>query len=342
MNQSDLEKTKGKHKIGWVEISSKKYGGFIYRQQARDALSKDFDVELVSCEARYLKKFKYFKLIESAFKIFLLKEKKDIWIRDYFPAVLSPFKKVNGKNVIMVHHIDISGLPLISRPVFYILTKIFYHNLKKADAIITRAEIWQKHFLDRGYKNVYKIYGASNLEKFNIPDKDVTKFKKENGLEGKPIIYIGNCQRAKGVIQTYGALKDLDAYFITTGQKDVEIPAKHFNLSHEDYLRLLKASSVVVTMSQFKEGWCRTAHEAMLCKTPVIGSGAGGMRELLEGGRQIICTDFKQLKEKVESLLKNPEERNALGEKGYSFVKDFNIERFNKEWIETISKILKS
>ena len=45
---------------------------------------------------------------------------------------------------------------------------------------------------------------------------------------------------------------------------------------------LLQAASVAVTMSKFNEGWCRTAHEAMLCKTPVVGSGMGGMGELLE------------------------------------------------------------
>lgn len=342
MNQSDSGKTKEKPKIGWVEISSKKYGGFIYRQQARDALSKDFDVELVSCEPKHLKKFRYLKMLEAFWNVFKLSGDKDVWIRDYFPALMMRTKKTKGKNIVMVHHIDISGLPLISRPVFYILTKIFYHNLKNADAIITRAETWRKHFVDKGYKNVYKIYGAADPEKFNIPDEEIAEFKKQKGLEGKPIIYIGNCQKAKGVVQTYNALKNLDIFLVTTGQKDVEIPALHFDLSYGDYLKLLKASSIVVTMSKFKEGWCRTAHEAMLCGTPVIGSGTGGMKELLLGGEQIICTDFEFLKEKIENLLKNPAERRAIGEKGYNFVKGFTLERFDKEWVETINRIIKS
>ena len=72
--------------------------------------------------------------------------------------------------------------------------------------------------------------------------------------------------------------------------------------SFGDYLKLLKASWVVLTMSKFKEGWCRTAHEAMLLKTPVIGSGTGGMRELLENGKQIVCPEFDNLREKVKYL----------------------------------------
>ena len=66
----------------------------------------------------------------------------------------------------------------------------------------------------------------------------------------------------------------------------INIPVVNLSLNYKEYLCLLKASSVVVTMSKFKEGWCLTAHEAMLCKTPVIGSGKGGMRELLEGGNK--------------------------------------------------------
>ncbi|HCC60241.1 MAG: hypothetical protein A2402_03720 [Candidatus Staskawiczbacteria bacterium RIFOXYC1_FULL_37_43] len=336
MNQSDLKRPK----IKWIEISSKKYGGFIYRQQARQALSKEFDVELVSCEPKHLKRFKYLKMLEAFFYVFKLKGESDIWIRDYFPALMMRTKKTKGKNIVMIHHIDVSGLPFLSRPCFYILTKILYRNLKKADAVIIRSEIWRRYFKDKGYKNVYKIYGGFDLAKFEILEQDVEDFKKQNGLEGKPIIYIGNCQKAKGVVQTYDVLKDLDAYLVTTGQKDVEIPALHFDLNYGDYLKLLKASSVVVTMSKFKEGWCRTAHEAMLLKTPVIGSGTGGMQELLEGGKQIICKDFNGLKEEVKILLENPEEMAKMGERGYNFVKDFTSERFDQEWVNTIKKII--
>ena len=60
-------------------------------------------------------------------------------------------------------------------------------------------------------------------------------------------------------------------------------------------------------MSKFKEGWCRTAHEAMLLKTPVIGSRPwAAMKELLDGGKQTVCQDFKNLEKEIEYLLKHP------------------------------------
>ena len=241
----------------------------------------------------------------------------------------------------MVHHLDFSGFPLISRPLLNLLKKFFlYPNFKKADVVVTVSEYWKNHLVKRGYKNVYKIYNSFNLSDFNVSEQEAIDFKKKYNFQDKPIVYFGNCQRAKGVKESFKALRDLDVSLITSGERKVKIPAMNLNLKNRDYLKLLKASSVVIAMSKFEEGWCRIAHEAMLLKTPVIGSGRGGMEELLEGGKQIICKDFNQLREKVEYLLNHPELRERMGEDGYNFAKEFTLERFEKEWIDLINKII--
>lgn len=325
--------------IGWIEISKKKYGGIIYNEDARKALSGSFNVDLIVFEPKYFSKFRYFKIPESLFYLSRLKGKRDLWIRDFYSTLTMPFDKTTGKNMVVIHHDDFSGFPLMARPFFKIAQKIFYTNLRKADAIVTVSEYWQKYFFGKGYKNVYKVYNGFNLKDFIISDDDVVDFKKRYNLSDKPIVYLGNCQKAKGVVGSYNSLKDLDVYLVTSGKKQVEIPTLNLNLEYIDYLRLLKASSVVITMSKFKEGWCRTAHEAMLCKTPVIGSGTGGMEELLNGGKQIICQDFKNLKKEVEYLLRHPDERKNIGETGYNFGKKFTLEKFKEDWINLIKKI---
>jgi len=78
----------------------------------------------------------------------------------------------------------------------------------------------------------------------------------------------------------------------------------------------------------------------MLLKTPVIGSGSGGMEELLEGGKQIICNDFNVLREKVNYLLNNPKIRIQTGKNGFDFAKQFTLERFEEEWLILIKKFL--
>jgi len=326
--------------IGWVEISKKRYGGIIYNEAARNALSKDFDVNLIVCEPKYFKNIRYLKIPESFFYLSKLKDKRDLWIRDFYSTITLPFDKTKGKNLVVVHHVDFSTFPLISRPIFYFLKKVFYYNLKRVNGILTISEYWKNYFLKKGYKNVYKIYPAFNLVNFNISDEELLGFRKEFSLENKPIIYIGNCQKAKGVVESYEALKDLDVYLVTSGEQMVKTPALNLNLSYKNYLKLLKASSVVITMSKFKEGWCMTAHEAMLLKTPVVGSGLGGMRELLEGGKQIICEDFGSLREKVEYLLVHSEVREKIGEDGFNFAKNFTLERFKEDWLSLIKKLI--
>lgn len=327
--------------LGWIQISSKKYGGGVYNEEARKSLENDFDVELVLREANIFKKMKYLKIPESLFLLTRLGGEKDLWIRDFYSTTTMLSDKTKGKNLVMIHHIDFSVFPLISRPLLLFLEKVFYRNLKKADFIVTVSKYWQDHFLEKGYKNVYKIYNAFNLENYNILEQEVENFKREKNLLGKPIIYLGNCGKEKGVVEACRALRGLDVRLVTSGRRQAKLPVPNFELSHRDYLVLLKASAITVTMSKFKEGWCRTAHEAMLLKTPVIGSGLGGMRELLEGGKQIICKNFDKLKGKVEYLLNKPEERKKIGEIGYNYAKSFTLDKFQQEWRDLINKSLK-
>jgi len=325
--------------IGWIEISKKKYGGIVYNEKAREILSEFFDLELISCEARFFKKIKYFKIPESLFCIWKLKGKKDLWIRDFYSTVCFFPKRTKGKNLVLIHHLDFSGFPLIARPFLNFLKNVFFwRNLKKADFILTVSEYWKNYFLQKGYSNVYKIYNGFDLSNFNISEKEIIEFKRKYNLNDKPIIYLGNCQKAKGVVESYNALKNLNVHLVTSGKRNVKIPTWNFDLDYREYLILLKASSIVLTMSKFKEGWCRTAHEAMLLKTPVIGSGSGGMRELLEGGGQIVCERFKDLKEKVDFLLKNPLERKKIGSSGFAFAKRFTLEKFKEDWLNLVKK----
>jgi len=324
-------------KIGWIEIiKRRRYGGSIYDKLIQEIISRNFDFELISVDAKYLKKIRYLRMPEALIYLCNLRGEKDLWIRNFFSTITLPIDKTKGKNLAIAYHIDFSTLPLVSRPVFFLLEKIFYQNLKKVDAILTISEYWRRHFLDKGYKNVYKIYNGFDLSLFNITEQEVTEFKKRFNFSGKPIVYLGNCQKGKGVVEAYQSLNNLDVFLVTSGRPQVKIPAINLDLEYRDYLCLLKASSVVITMSQFKEGWCRTAHEAMLLRTPVIGSGLGGMKELLEGGGQIVCHDFRELKNKVNFVLQNPE----IGETGYNFAKKFTIDKFEKEWINLIKKIL--
>jgi glycosyltransferase involved in cell wall biosynthesis len=318
--------------IGWIEVLRKVYGETIYNQMAQSVLSKYHDLEVVNVGLEPYKTYLYPKIL---YRLWRLAGKKTLWIRNFDSILTQPYDRTEGKNVALIFHIDYSFQPSYVRFLGGALEKVFYRHLRRVDAIVTISKYWQNHFLEKGYPRVYLIYNAFDMDQFNFNDEEILRFKEKFRLGEKPLLYLGNCQKIKGVAEVYECLKDLDAYLVTSGRKEVDIPTLNLDLTYKDYLLLLKTSSVVITMSKFKEGWNRTAHEAMLCKTPVIGSGLGGMKELLEGGGQVVCRDFGALKEKVNYVLEHPE----LGERGYDFAKQFTVKRFNDEWLNLIDKV---
>jgi len=330
--------------IAFTQISSKRTGGNAWIHEVLEVISsqKDyFSVETIDLSAKYFKNAKFLKALEVFFNLLTLKGEKDLWIRNFYSIVFLNKKRTKGKNLAFIFHIDFSGFPLILQPFLIFFEKfIFYHQLKKVDIIVVVSEYWRKYFIKKGYTNVEKIYFGYNADDFNITDQEVLNFKEKYKLKEKQIIYLGNCQNIKGALDSYNALKGIDVHFVTSGKKEFDIPALNLDLSLREYFTLLKASAIVLTMSKFKEGWCRTTYEAMLLKTPVIGSGKGGMRELLEGGKQIICEDFNNLKEKVELLLNDSRFRKKTGEDGFNFTKNFTKEIFKEEWLSLINKTL--
>jgi len=330
-------------KILITNVARKKTGGKVYERMIKKALSNDFEVEHKNINVRE-RKFGYLKPFFILWKLFKISRKRDLnlIIKTFDTSLFLNKKPV--KNIAIIHHLDYARTPsaMSFLKFFYpLLGNIICRRLKRFDAIITVSKAWKQYFENEGHKKVFLIYNAFDLTKFSFSSDEIEEFKKEYGLTEKPIVYLGNCQRGKGVVEAYEALKGLDVHLITSGEPLVDIPARNLNLSDRDYLKLLKASSIVITMSIFDEGWCRTAHEAMLCKTPIIGSGSGGMKELLNGGRQIICKNFEHLKEIVELLLDYPKIREQMGKNGYNFAKSFTLERFKKDWLELIKQYAK-
>lgn len=299
-------------------------GGSRYSQLIIDAVENDFNIEtyeIIPSPKRW--PYNYIKLLK-------MSGYKDVWIRASNSIITLPFDNTDGKNVAIIHHIDNSLKPIPLKILSNISDKIMIRNLNLVDKIVVVSQYWKKYFEKLGFVSTEVIYNPFNPKDFEFSDHDIYEFKKRYHLLEKPIIYLGNCQKAKGVFESYEALKGLNAYLVTSGARDVDLPVVHLDVNYRDYLLLLQASSVAVTMSKFNEGWCRTAHEAMICKTPVVGSGLGGMEELLNGGNQIICHDFSELRDDVESAMDD----QKLGDLGYKFatMDQFTLRSFKEKW----------
>jgi glycosyltransferase involved in cell wall biosynthesis len=238
-----------------------------------------------------------------------------------------------ARTIVMLHHLAArEGLRAQ-------LERQIFHRLRRANAVVTVAECWRRRLRAEGLTNAWKIYNGFKLEEFAIPRGAVESFRHRYGLTGKPIVYLGSYQEKKGVDESFAALQDLDVHFVASSAVRRHPSIRCLYLSRPEYLCLLRAAAVVVTMSQFDEGWCRIAHEAMLSGTPAVGSGRGGMRELLESGGQIVCHDFRSLRSAVENLLRHKEQRAELGRAAYDYTQQFTYTRFQRAWTELVSDV---
>jgi len=311
-------------------------GGSAYEVMVAESLAGPFDLHKYTLDFRKWGSLKYLAApFEFAEARRLLTDCRDhvVVVKTLSSAFLNPMRQ--PPNIVILHHVGASENPLYS-----IVEGYIFKQVRKANAVVVVSEYWKRYLLREGFNNVHKIYNGFKMEEFDLVAEEIEGFKKRYGLLGKPIVYVGNYGPGKGVENTVEVLKDLDVHLVASGRGHRgHSQVKCYFLGRRDYLRLLAASEIAITMSQFAEGWCRTAHEAMLCGTPVLGSGLGGMRELLEEGGQIVCPDFRTLRCLVEGLLANEKRREELGRKGREFAGQFTCERFQLDWIDLVNKI---
>ena len=313
----------------YLTLFGNKYGGNIYGWY----LSKIPEIEVKNL---IKSKRRFFKLIESFIKLFIvsLKYPNDVIIRNLDGCF---FMKKSQKNIVIFHHYD----PVNSNYFVRLYQKFIFYNFlsqkDKIDKVVVVSKYWERYLKKLGFKNICLIYNPFDIELYgNFSYKELIDFKKKYKLNDRPIIYLGNPLKEKGIYKAYNALKSLNVQLITSGNGKIRLPnIKHLQLTFVEYLKLLQISSISVLMSQMKEGWNRVAHESILSSTPVIGSGKGGMKELLKNTHQYICEDKKCVKEKIKLLLNNP----VIYKEDLKYVKSFTIEKFKLEWQKLLSEL---
>lgn len=309
-------------KVVKIDLNNKLYGGRVYENLICDLLEDEIE-------------FKRVFLLKHPIKIFNIP--RIVWLfiryRYFYSGTLlltnhtTWFAGLRAKNIAVIHHIDntVSSIPKLNELFQWLCNKALLYNKKRWSKIITVAECWKDALADMGLRNIHVIYNSFDVDSYKIPASKVAEFRQKHGWSDKPLIYLGNCQKKKGVVEVYNVLKDMDVHMVTSGNRDVVLPIPNLYLSYDEYRLLLAASDLVLTMSLFREGWNRTAHEAVLCGTPVIGTGTGGMMELLTMSRQTVCTSFVELPRIVASKLSEHEE---VGDT----LSAFNLNYFREEW----------
>ena len=308
-------------------------GGDVYEYHAANYLAQSYNVVFDNCAIRQADtgSYSYWKQLKSS------KIRGDVCIKSPSVIVHGNINK-HALNIGIIHHIyfTVKESTIKGR----LSLKLLKYKLRKLDIVVVCSRFWLNYLKGIGCRNVRLIYNAFNPEEFNISEYEVAQFLAKNKIPvDKPIVYIGFSNPSKGVVETYNSLKNTQYTLVMTGRKSdaFNLPVRHFCLDRKDYLKLLTASDLVIAMSKIEEGWSRVAHEALLCRTPVIGSGTGGMKELLTAAGQKICPCFENLSTMAADIMVRKDE---YGKKGYEFAKDFTLKKFEQEWMTLLDRAL--
>lgn len=268
-----------------------------------------------------------------------LEERAEVVIREPYPTVFGRFRP-GIHYIAMIHHIDDE---LSRKSVFH---RWYFRRLKKRlaamDMVVTVSEFWAGYLRALGCKNIRVIYNAFDPADYVVSQEAIAQFKSKHHFPAnRPVIYIGNASKQKGVYEVYRALKDKGFHLIMSGPQNLahDLPVQYLQLNRKEYIAMLHACDAVVCMSRIREGWNRIAHEAMLCRVPVIGNGSGGMLELLQGGGQAIVKDIDALPQVVDNVLQH---RDEFAGAGYEYVSRFDLNYFNHQWTAAVHSLLTS
>lgn len=306
-------------------------GGTLYEIEAIKVLSQKYDVKI---NTNFIKKGNVFQYIFKSHKKLINAE---ICFLDPYVLALGKFDKTKI-NIAIIHHIDhdIANRSFIAK---YFFNRILV-NLKKMDNVVVVSKYWKDYLQKKGVKNIELIYNSFKLPVIDNHEEQYKDLKERIGInDTKPIVYLGKNSQGKGVEDILDNIDKSKYNLVVSGKnKHPDKNVYTYFFADEEFLVFLSMCNVVLAMSTMIEGWNRIAHEALLVKTPVIGSGSGGMKELLINAQQKVVSNLKELEVEIDDCIINSAE---LGEKGYQYVSQFNMSYFKKKWFGLINKFNK-
>lgn len=315
---------------------SKSYmtGGNIYNHMTYDAL-KERGFEIAERKAFTSYRGKGFTYLNALYTYFLKSSHvNEIDIMDYQVATWCSARH-RGKRVVIMFHFDPDETGKKRKHQFFF--NRFMRNAKDAKIIVI-AQYWKDYLQDLGFNDIEVIYCSYDVERYKqyISKED---FLEKYGLPDKPIIYLGKNSKPK-TWKAYNIVKPLekDYLIVTTGHmRDFDGPL-HLDLNFEEYASLLHFCDVTLLLPRFSEGWSRIAHESLICGSPVIGNGKGGMRELLEKTNQPILDENEP--EKIVHLIREMISSGKRADKKDSLsAKKFDLKYFGDRWERIIRGI---
>ena len=319
----------------------KTFGIFVFKQ-VEQLRQIGFTVDVLAITSPLTTKINLLKkyitwLLKGLFLLMRGKKYKVVHVHYVFPSGLIGlmFKKIwKQKLIITVHGSDLNKMAKKNASIKR-FTKII---LSHADHIITVGQELYQDVLTE-YKidpnRVSIISMGVNREIFK-PVQNKVEVKKQFQVDDrlKIILFVGNITAEKGVrelVEAYDVIKKRNSQYtlhLIGSQKDEAFVIQIKNLISEKSIKDVFLHDVkpqeevskwmaitdVLVLPSYNEGFGLVALEAMACETPVIGSGVGGLKILLEEGAGVIINpiDIDKMAESIIQVVSDEELREKI------------------------------
>ncbi len=258
----------------------------------------------------------------------------DIDIMDYGTSTWSS-RRFKGRRIITLFHYDPDEQGKAWRYRFFF--KRFLRAAKNAKIVVISRH-WKRYLEEQGIANLALIPCAFDTSRYQASCQR-EELLQRFGLPDLPIVYLGKNSRPK-TLSAYRSLQHLsgECLLVTSGPTREFSGPVHLSLDFPDYVSLLHHACVTVVMPDFAEGWSRIAHESVLCGTPVLGNGRGGMGELLETLNQtrITPSDSATLVAAVRSAIANA---GRVPEPDRQRAGDYDLKAFGDRWLDVVCEV---
>lgn len=166
-------------------------------------------------------------------------------------------------------------------------------------------------------------------------------------------LMVGRMEKSKGfqqAIQVFQRYSDADLLIVGTGQYEQELRqlASGFNhirllgqMPYTQLIDLYRRAVAVIVPSIWFEPFGLIVIEAFAQHTPVIVNNAGALPELVEescGG--LVYEDDAGLRTAIDTLLRSPQQRDALGHSGHAaYLEKWTEESYLRQYFALIDKL---
>ncbi|MBC8525369.1 MAG: glycogen synthase [Candidatus Cloacimonetes bacterium] len=214
--------------------------------------------------------------------------------------------------------------------------------IESADRIVAVSNTMKNDILklfDVSPEKIAVIHNGIDLNKWKETKTDFTL--KEYGIKDEYVLFVGRTTKQKGMIYLIKAAKDIKANVVfctsapDTKEVEDEIREKMKGIKNTLWInRLLKEEQYIELYSNASVFACPSIYEpfgiinleAMACKTPVVASAVGGIKEVVvegETGFFVEPANPEQLAEKINILLKDKALAKKFGENGRKRVEKY-------------------